>query len=119
MYDVKIILLLYRRTGSMKKLLLLLLLIPFIATVQADPPVGKKAAKEVDKALDIDKGRGGKPLVPGANGQVNSTVKQATRGNGGKPLAPGAKGKVNSEVKQATKGSGAKGKKSNKGKKIK
>lgn len=103
----------------MKKLLVLLLLIPFIATAQADPPVGKKAAKKVDKALDIDKGRGGKPLVPGAKGQVNSTVKQATRGNGGKPLAPGAEGKVNSEIKQATKSNGPKGNKGKKGKKIK
>ena len=70
----------------MKKLFLLLLLVPFISPVLAKNEV-KHAVKTVDKGLDVgDKGKvkGGKPLIPGAQGQVNSEIKKATNpGQGG------------------------------------
>jgi hypothetical protein len=121
------------RIEQVKKLFLLLLLVPFISPVLAKNEV-KHAAKTVDKVLDVgDKGKvkGGKPLYPGAQGQVNSEIKKATNPGqgggknnslGGSLLGDGIsngngkvghKGKLDKEIEKAGKG-GKNGKKGGK-----
>jgi hypothetical protein len=69
------------------RILITILLVSFLVQSVAAKNEVKKAAKQVDKILKVDgngKGKGGKPIAPGAQGRVNAEVKKATNpGQGG------------------------------------